>query len=165
MKIWKTTPKAPESSPAFPYSSLLRIKHAVRSTNAQACASQLVLWFCFAFLCSSQCSGGSVTDREWDTDPSAMGEWSWAHPAQSDTEPNKRQEPNPDPELFSVTLQAQKEMENLEMDVSAMNALQTLSKPEVLWSPALSPTEMLCTLLSPTRERLNSGKCFQTYPS
>lgn len=87
-----------------------------------------VRWFCGFVLCSFAAATAVVALWQTDsahTDPSAMAEWSWAHPAQADTEPNKRQQPNPDPQLFSVTLQAQKEMDNLEMDVSAMNPQRT----------------------------------------
>lgn len=46
--------------------------------------------------------------------------------------PNKSLQPNPVLELFSVTLQAEKEMENLDMDVRAMNSQCTADTEQAL---------------------------------
>lgn len=100
------------------------------------------------------CSSSDGCDRQADIAHSPLSCGNEAGPTnpRQTLSPNKRLQPNPVPELFSVTLQAEKEMENLDMDVSAMNP-QRNARGALQRSPALSPTEMVCRLLRAPQEK------------
>lgn len=126
----------------------------MRNTNAQACKSQVVLCFFAAAIPVM-----AVTDKltmHTQTPLQCGNEAGLTNPRQT-LSPNKRLQPNPVPELFSVTLQAEKEIENLDMDVTAMNPQCTADTEQTRGalekSPAMSPTEMVCRLLRSPQEK------------
>lgn len=102
----------------------------------------------FEFLCSSHSSDGSVTavtdklTMHTQTPLQCGNQAGPTNPRQT-LSPNKRLQPNPVPQLFSVTLQAEKEIENLDLDVTAMNPQCTAhteqARSPLERSPAMSP--------------------------
>lgn len=126
------------------------------------------------FPCSSHSSDGSVmavTDKltmHTQTPLECGNEAGPTNPRQTLT-PNKRLQTNPVPQLFSLTLQAEEEMENLDMDVTATNPQRTADTEQARGAHGGGSCPQphrngLKTPESTTRERQNFSELLSNLP-